>query len=87
MIRVRKSTERGLTKTSWLTSYHSFAFGQYHDPEHNGFSWLRVINDDKVAPGGGFILATDHSFHMGIPPKNVDVFLEAARRWGSRKGA
>ncbi len=41
----------------------------------------------KIAPGGGFVLATDHSFHMGIPPKNVDVFLEAARRWGNRREA
>ena len=42
---------------------------------------------EKAAPGGGFVLATDHSFHMGIPPKNVDIFLAAARRWGRRKGS
>jgi len=53
----------------------------------------KVIEDavrdlvNRIAPGGGFVLATDHSFHMGIPPKNVDVFLEAARRWGGRRGA
>ena len=54
MISLRKSNERGLTKIGWLESRHSFSFGNYYDPEYMGFGKLRVINDDIIAPGGGF---------------------------------
>lgn len=54
MKQVRRSEERGTTNISWLKSFHSFSFGDYHDPEHMGFRSLRVINDDYIAPGGGF---------------------------------
>jgi len=54
MINVRPSRERGATRLDWLDSRHSFSFGDYYDPEHLGFRALRVINDDRVAPGGGF---------------------------------
>jgi quercetin 2,3-dioxygenase len=47
---------RGLTKLDWLTSYHSFSFGNYYNPEKMGFGSLRVLNDDTVAPGKGFPL-------------------------------
>ncbi len=54
MIAIRPATERGTTDFGWLDSRHSFAFGEYRDPAHTGFRTLRVINDDRVAPGGGF---------------------------------
>ena len=54
MLRIRKANERGRSQTSWLDSRHSFSFGNYYDPEFMGISVLRVINDDRVAPGAGF---------------------------------
>jgi redox-sensitive bicupin YhaK (pirin superfamily) len=54
VIAVRKSDQRGQTRLSWLDSRHTFSFGDYFDPAHMGFGALRVINDDRVAPGGGF---------------------------------
>ena len=54
MITLRKADERGKTDIGWLDSKHTFSFGQYHDPRYRGFESLRVINDDRVAPGGGF---------------------------------
>jgi redox-sensitive bicupin YhaK (pirin superfamily) len=55
MLTIRKATERGVTKFGgWLDSRHTFSFGDYQDPKHHQFRALRVINDDKVAPGGGF---------------------------------
>ena len=54
MIVKRPSDERGLGRRSWLESRHSFSFGDYYDPKHMGFRALRVINEDTVAPKGGF---------------------------------
>jgi len=54
MIAVRKAEERGTSHISWLDSHHTFSFSDYYDPEHMGFGALRVINDDTVAPAGGF---------------------------------
>jgi hypothetical protein len=54
MIQVRRSEERGRNKLSWLDTHFTFSFDQYYDPEHVQFRSLRVLNEDVVAPGGGF---------------------------------
>jgi redox-sensitive bicupin YhaK (pirin superfamily) len=64
MITVRHAAERGQTKLDWLDSWHSFSFGDYYDPDHNQFRSLRVLNDDKVAPGAGFGMHPHRDFEI-----------------------
>jgi quercetin 2,3-dioxygenase len=54
MLTIRRATDRMHTQIGWLDSRHTFSFGEHHDPRYMGFRALRVINEDRVAPGKGF---------------------------------
>ncbi|MEK6280251.1 MAG: pirin family protein [Acidobacteriota bacterium] len=54
MITIRKAEDRGHFNHGWLDTFHTFSFDRYYDPRHVNFGSLRVINEDRVAPGHGF---------------------------------
>ena len=73
MITIRRAGERGRTRLEWLDSRHTFAFGQYVDPDQAGFRSLVVLNDDRVAPGAGFPMHEHRDMEI------VTYVLEGAR--------
>jgi quercetin 2,3-dioxygenase len=81
MLTIRRADERGRFDYGWLDTRHTFAFGDYHDPAQMGFRSLRVLNDDRVAPGQGF--PTHFHRQMEIVTYVVEGALEHKDSTGS----
>ncbi len=64
MIVMRPAAARGQTRLSWLDSRHTVSFGDYYDPAHESYRSLRVLNDDRIAPGGGFGMHPHRDFEI-----------------------
>ena len=83
MIEIRKSQDRGTNDWGWLYSRNTFSVGSYYDPKHMGFSSLRVVNDDTVAPGQGF--ATHSHKNMEILSLVLEGVIEHKDNQGNIK--
>ena len=81
MKQIRAASGRGHGQLGWLESYYSFSFAEYYDPEHRGISNLRVINDDRIAPAGGF--ATHSHRDMEIVTYLLEGALEHSDSMGN----
>lgn len=82
MLKVRPANERGHANHGWLDTYHTFSCANYYDPQEMGYSCLRVINDDTVAPGMGF--GTHGHDNMEIISIVLDGTIEHQDSMGNR---